>query len=141
MEWGDRAKLDKVVYSLKGGGLPWAFAYLARFFPQPQAKNGLIAYPSKGRKDHASDLAKEVARLWGYPTVPLLTGTRGKQALRRRKQRQTVAFSPLQRSGQAIHFVDDIVTTGATVRAAYQALGQPSKMTVWSLFYRKDLSR
>ena len=71
--------------------------------------------------------------------MPVLRKGKGKQSLKTRLGRRKARFEPQLSSSKGVDFVDDIVTTGATAQACFEALPGSSKMTVWSLFYRKPL--
>ncbi len=140
IDWhpGDR-QLSSLVYSLKGAG---SYSVFFKYSPCWGAimGSGPLFYPSRGPADHASDMARALAKSNLRPVQPLLQLGTAKQSRLSRRGRQQRAFSPLVSKYQDVDFVDDIVTSGQTALAAWRALGQPTKMTVWSLFYRKSLS-
>lgn len=94
--------------------------------------------------DHASLFAKELSRLFGSPTEKLLRRvsqseqkgmTREERALNRLVLREGI--DPAQSLGaKKIVFVDDLLVSGQTARAAYIALGKPAHFEVWTIAYR-----
>ena len=118
---------------------------LSRIGPGSSRKtNGKIPeglfYPSGGRKDHALMLAQKLGNLMGLSPQPLIKQkTTLKQALLKRRERQSIEIKKSSWKESGVLLVDDVVTTGSTVRACYKALNQPSKLVVWSLFYRRSL--
>lgn len=143
VEWDPRDhSLDPYVYSLKGGRTIAAYRWLLQFFgevPRGYRKQP-IYFPSRGQRDHAWVLAKLIAEKTQGEFRAILKKQSQKQALLGRGERSRQTFE-IQRahSAKRAFFVDDIVTSGSTVLGCYKALGQPQNMTVWSLFYRKNL--
>lgn len=132
--------LNQIVYSLKGNGLQSTYDGLGDWIFQQINSNPKkrIFYPSKGKRDHAQILAESLARKLDWEVQPILKKTGFKQASLTRLDRARLQMIPVGKWENAI-VVDDIVTTGATMKACYEALGCPKKLTVWSLFYRKLL--
>ncbi len=137
-DWHADDTLKPVVHSLKGGGHPRAVKELV-YFCCPSSGGAPIYYPQGQKKDHAWNIAKAFSEIDGGEPVGLEILSQRKQSLLARRARQARRFRPLKKRSRTAFFVDDIVTTGATFQAAYRALGQPGKMTVWSLFYRNPL--
>ncbi len=137
-DWQARDTLKPVVHSLKGGGHRRAVKELV-YFCRPSSRGAPIYYPKGPNKDHAWNIAQAFAEIEGGEIVGLEALGRKKQSLLPRRARQARRFRALEKRPRTAFFVDDIVTTGATLQAAYRALGQPGKMTVWSLFYRNPL--
>lgn len=102
-------------------------------------RDGVLVYPSKGPEDHASAWARALGQILGYPTSPLLLVDPQKQARLTRPQRFNRRFSA-SLAGKSVILVDDILTTGATAKAAFVALNRPENFTIWTLFYRPLLS-
>ncbi len=138
IDWRPGDKFTPVVHSLKGGGHRHAVHQLVRYCTHPDPGSPIffvLGHP----KDHGWELATAFSTIYGGQLHGLKRLTSKKQALLSRKARSKRRFKPVRPGLKKALFVDDIVTTGATVQAAYRALGQPSKMTVWSLFYRNHL--
>lgn len=135
--------MHSVVHSLKGGKLSSTYQMLAKMFLLKQGipiSRGTIVYPSKGEKDHAFEWSLALANLLNLNFLPLELVSEKKQALLSRGERQRVLFKPLKvPKNSPLILADDIVTTGATAKAAWQALGQPKSFAVWSIFYRRSL--
>lgn len=133
--------LSRLVHSLKGPQLVYVYSKLvalmcARF---PKHSTDIIFYPSKGVSDHASLLASSVRGARAIKLCPLLRIGGRKQALLNLQKRSQLEFVGNPWRGRGALLVDDIVTSGATVRACYGAIDRPPELTVWSLFCRKRL--
>ena len=138
LQWAPGDDLSPLVYSLKGGGSLVTIADLVTHFSAP-IHRGPVFYPSSGGKDHGFEMAQAFSHLYGGEPQPLFKQGSKKQALMSRENRKKREFIPHNQVISEALLVDDIVTTGGTVMGCWKALGQPSKMTVWSLFYRKSL--
>lgn len=136
----DRFMTD-IVNSLKGGVVDQPYELLVSLFLKKSIRPpfDVIYYPSKGPFDHASKMATLISEELGCPAFPILKQGRSKQSLLSRKSRREQRFQSLPCQGDYPLFVDDVLTTGETLRACYRALNQPSNMTVWTLFYRNIL--
>lgn len=136
--------LSRVAMSLKGGRSHEGFRWLALWFYthlhfQPQK----LAYPSPGPWDHSQALAKALAQELKasvvttplYKAQPWVRQRRGS-----RQARRGLSMKKTQNdNSQAVVIVDDILTTGETARACFEALGRPQFCQVWTLFHRKLL--
>lgn len=129
--------MTELVHSLKGGGRLGVFQKIAPLWPFPRQRQTLY-FPDSGRKDHAWELAQSIVMRQGGQTQGLRKVNTGKQALLLRPQRKTVRFESLQStpSGDAVFWVDDILTTGSTALACWQALRRPSYMAAYTIFFR-----
>ena len=118
------------------------FCYLAQMFLAHRVgkipRQGTLVYPSKGKKDHAHQWAQSLAALCGYSTVALRLLSKEKQALKSLGGRDRVDFTSRKIRG-SVFFVDDILTSGGTARAAFRALGKPKSFQIWTVFYRREL--
>lgn len=166
-EWKPKdPQISKLVYSLKGWGFLKPYKIFSKIIlnhmetdwldlktplNSPEVKRSgpnnthtkvlrNLFYPSQGHKDHALMLAHSLGTQMEVSPQPLIKQkTTLKQALLKRKERYSIKMKTSSWKGSQALLVDDIVTTGATVRACYKALNKPSKLIVWSLFYRKSL--
>lgn len=114
----------------------------------------LIFIPAPARfekeDDHASLFAKELSRLFGSPSLKLLRRVsqaeqKGMSREERAQNRLALreAFNLPSGNGLAqslgekkIVFVDDLLVSGQTARAAYIALGKPKNFEAWTIAYR-----
>ncbi|MGZ3743352.1 MAG: ComF family protein [Pseudobdellovibrionaceae bacterium] len=109
----------------------------------------IIPSPSKTKSpDHAQLFAHALVRKGGGELYNCLLRKDpiNQQKNKSRRQRQKVTFVWSENftkqefikvsSGKRIIFVDDVVTTGSTARAAWISLGKPRDFAVWALAQR-----
>lgn len=141
--------LDRLLHALKYRG---ALAYAPLFAgaladrlqarPLPQAIVALPLSAARQRErgyNQAIEIARPLARALGVPLMDGLQRTRDTPplaglSLRERQRIVNNAFAPQACvSGRALALVDDVLTTGATLRAATRALraGGATSVEVW----------
>lgn len=161
MEWDQSTDhlTTSIAYALKNGHCQPDWDFLAEHFIKrlhlhfdPWLLRDPLLIPSPPRQsgciDHAAQFARALAKVTRGEVRPLLKRGAGpdRQKYKDRNQRAQIQLellepdiSPFFRPGQTIVFVDDVLTTGSTARAAYKALGSPSQFVIWTLFRRRLL--
>jgi len=108
----------------------------------------LIPSPAKNnKKDHAAFFTQSLVSASGATAYPCLR--RVEQLSQKEKSRSERFRAKLEWSedftqpdfakisvGKQVIFIDDVVTTGATAKAAWKTLGKPRDFAVWSLAQR-----
>lgn len=148
--------LRALIYGLKGGHAGTAIKSFAESFSWNLGRRFserlvFIPPPSRsGAEDHASVWAKHLASVWkaevwkplnfvSSPGVlPLSQKQRSLQA-RGEIEFEAVKIAKPFVSAKLI-FVDDVLTTGSTARAAFKALGEPKGYEAWTLAWRPKLA-
>ena len=144
--------------SLKKGGSSFIFdqialAFLRRIiqaYPLSLDTNALLipapANSQRNFRDHAFCLASAFSRFTGLAIQNPLSrcfslDQRGQaQKQKDRQERKTVHFYVKGKvNSQKIIFVDDILTTGATAQAAFQALKEPGSFIIFTLAWRSEV--
>lgn len=112
---------------------------------QNQSACVFISLISESGGTHAQDWAQSLSEQLGIPHFSALKKCQNNSFALEQKQRSRIQRTGLSLelsvdistlTGKKIIFVDDIVTTGATLDAAYKALGQPQDFSAWCLSYR-----
>jgi predicted amidophosphoribosyltransferase len=111
-------------------------------FPAPPPGSVIVPIPSSGRgKNHALGFARALSSWSGLEVRELLRSRPGlpqkglsRRARRFRRFEPTV---PAWNICTPVVIVDDVVTTGATLNAAWEALGRPGACQAWCLMDRR----
>ncbi|GIL17123.1 MAG: hypothetical protein BroJett040_08740 [Oligoflexia bacterium] len=100
-----------------------------------------------GDRDHAHHLAEAISLRTGCVLALALereSAEMQKNLSRQERQKSQMKlhekFTQDAVRGRGILFVDDIITTGATARAAWLALGSPKRFHIWTLANRSSLA-
>lgn len=158
-EWipGQQEVLSRLVMALKGHDRRALWKYYAQCFWQrhlisfPAVDKRILLVPSPSRTlrvDHASLFTLGLQEAMGGAICNVLQREPDFIEQKRKSKEQRLAvrfqwaenFSAAQfrrlSRGHRIVFVDDVVTTGSTAKAAWKALGKPEDFTIWSLAQR-----
>ncbi len=142
LEWTeDREIVGNLVRSLKGAQSNFAYSVLAYELASHAELRGvtIVVPPSKrGDRDHAWTLGSMLADLSGTELLsPFRVESGTDQKLLNKLERAALSFTLTEKVPSSnILFVDDLITTGATARAAWQALGKPKGFSVWTVACR-----
>lgn len=151
---GQSDMLSRLVLALKGGNQREAWRFYARELSRrlaltlsPKQRLCIVPAPSSRpqTKDHAFLWGEALAESLGAHFEPILKKTQSHhQRGADRGERALLEMEAIENYTGSVDFstktrwilADDIVTTGATARAAFQALGSPPHFEVWSLAQR-----
>ena len=157
-DWESRNSemLSRLIMALKNGNNRGAWSHLANMFINNHVKyitqlsKAIIFVPAPSRQkikqDHAYLWCKSLQEGMGgafWPGLQRLSDQhqrgsgRAERALMRFSVDEKLTWPPMGASEKLWVFVDDIFTTGATARAAYDCLGRPKNFMVWALARRK----
>lgn len=96
--------------------------------------------PKNKTTDHAQEGAEVLAKMLGVRLIQLKIEPRVdyKQKGRRERNQWNGSIDPVTlKKTDRVWFYDDIVTTGATAKAAWLALGKPKEFQVVALAFRE----
>ncbi len=142
-----------VLMSLKGPRRSLFVKELAREFfiriqyiPSLKRDPSLIFIPCPSRnhaRDHGFFWAKALGEQLKQPVQQALShlgshsDQKAKNLFLRGERKFLLTTNECQLKNKNLVFVDDVVTSGATAKAAYLALRKPESFMVWSIFWRK----
>jgi predicted amidophosphoribosyltransferase len=147
LKWtDDREAVGRLIKCLKGPHSKYAFKKLAgEVLRRASFKDKiLIVPPSKREKfDHAWNFGEALGEFSGAELLSpfLIQNEELEQKRLNKMERSTLTFAlSKQVKWRAKHggfvFVDDLITTGATARAAWNALGRPTRFSAWTVACR-----
>lgn len=101
----------------------------------------IVPCPSKvaGQEDHAFRIAQVLSQILNYKMENCLIQPKSDLSQKektkedRENRRYFLSYKPMEKQ---IIFVDDVLTTGSSFRAAQRALGPDKNYTVFTIFYR-----
>lgn len=131
--------IKTLVYSLKNNGSPSMFEKLSLLFEFPQILPEILI-PAPAREignttDHAWLWNQSLSRLIGTQSQNILIRSNSdSQKIKKREERYQIIYKlSTKPKSKKVVFTDDVVTTGATAMAAFNALGRPDGFEVWCI--------
>ena len=155
--FGHGQVINSLLLYLKGGGSKKIWVCLSemwetsRYFDSEKFESSgwlFIPAPSSDdvKYDHAYEWAVALSNKFGGEVAPLFYNKAGQRQKRKSKKERdalrivcspsSLRYIETQYGDRTWVFVDDIVASGATARAAYLALNCPRNFEVWSLGFR-----
>ena len=156
-EWGSHNNylMSNMVYALKQGGLVSANRKLAKLMAHKMEFSNskeivIIPAPSGGGQDHAYMLAHSLSQEFKGTLLDIFERkSEAKQKALSRRDRFNKDFKykeglgenevRLRLKNKRVVFVDDVLTTGATAKVAFEKVGKFSIFTASVLLYRSKL--
>ena len=144
------------INSLKQGGPDFIFKRLglemfSRFlyFNLWDKKINPIFIPAPPRlntnKDHAFEIAKALSFYFGGEVKELFIRKKSYSSQKTKSKRQRINIQIKSKKIDPFHqpiiFVDDVLTTGSTARAAFQALNKPKNFFIFTLVWRRLIQK
>lgn len=143
LKWTDeREEVGRLIKSLKGPHSKYAFRKLAgEVLRRTSFKDKIVLVPPSKREkfDHAWSFGEALAKMSGAELLSpfLIENVEIEQKHLNKMERSALTYSLSQKvRGDSFVFVDDLITTGGTARAAWVALGKPKRFSAWTVACR-----